>query len=151
MAGNTPKIFDDHDCIRVSFGNNRNLTVSFNGEKSSGAVPENVFQLWSKCHQYDEPALAQLGLKKGANHGEIVKAFVAHIDTIWPEWNVGPEVPSIGDTVSCFFGKRKGTDKGVVEKVRGTMVSVRFRREGLVSVPADMLDVEGDHVKGRST
>jgi hypothetical protein len=123
----------------VSFGNNRNLSVSFGGEKASGAVPDHVFGLWSKAHLNNEQALARIGLEKGANHKEIVEAFVSHIDTIWLEWNVGPKLPEIGETVTVDFGKRKGLDSGVVEKVRGTNITVRFQREGLVSVPADML------------
>lgn len=136
---NSPKIITNHDYIRVSFGNNRNLSVSYGGEKASGAVPDKVFRLWSKTHQNDEPALARIGLQKGANHKEIVEAFVSHIDTIWPEWNVSPKVPAVGETVTVNFGKRKGEDTGVVQKVRGTNVTILFQHEGLVSMAADML------------
>lgn len=141
---NSPTIITKHDYIRVSFGNNRNLTCSYGGEKASGAVPGTVFNLWSKAHQYDDAALAQIGLRKDANRKEIVEAFVSHIGSIWPEWNIGPKVPGIGETVSANFGKRKGVDTGVVEKVRGTNVTIRFQREGLVSMAADMLQSNKD-------
>jgi hypothetical protein len=134
-----PKIIVTHDYIRVSFGNNRNLSVSYGGEKASGAVPHHVFSLWSKAHLDDEQTLAHIGLKKGVTHKETVDAFVSHIDAIWPEWNVGPTLAAIGDTVTVDFGKRKGLDTGVVEKVRGTSITVLFKREGRISVPADML------------
>jgi hypothetical protein len=138
-SNNPPKIIITHDYIRVVFGNNRGLSVSYSAEKASGAVPGNVFDLWSKSHRSDEAALARIGLKKGANHQEITEAFVKHIDTIWPEWNVGPKVPAVGATVTVNFGKRKGVDTGVVQKVKGTQVSILFEREGLVRMAADML------------
>ena len=140
MTKATPKVTSTHDYIRVAFGNNRNLSCSHSGEKASGAVPEAVFALWSGCLQYREDALAQIGLTKNTTNGEIVEAFVKHIDTIWPDWNVAPVVPGVGATVRVNFGKRKGIDEGVVEKVRGTMLSVRFKQNGIVSVPADMLE-----------
>ena len=53
-----------------------------------------------------------------------------------------PKVPVVGEKVVLNFGKRKGNDEGVVEKVRGTSVTARFSREGLITFAADMLEAD---------
>ena len=136
----TPTITSTHDWMRVNFGNNRGLSCSYSSIKASGSVPAPVFQLWADAHDFKAPALAKLGIVGDTTHGAIINAFVAQIDTIWPEWCVAPKIPKVGETVTVNFGKRKGLDSGVVEKVRGTMLTVRFKREGLVGVPADMVE-----------
>lgn len=139
-----PTVNKQHEYIRVNLGNNRGLTVSYSGCKANGRVPDYVFDLWDKATRMEaskrDPAvLQQIGVKADANLGDVADAFAKAIPKIWPEWNVASAVPAIGATVTLNFGKRKGNDTGVVEGVRGTMVSARFAREGLVSFPADML------------
>lgn len=136
----TPSIINQHDYIRINFGNGRGLTVSYSGERSNGAVPEHVFKLWSQAHQFEAEALKRIGREKaGANHLNVTEAFVAKINEIWPDWKTLPKVPKVGDRVTLSFGKRKGLDTGTVEKVRGTSVTARFDHQGLVSFAADML------------
>jgi hypothetical protein len=141
----TPTIIENHDYIRVSFGNNRNLTVSFSGEKASGAIPKDVFILWSECHLNKPEALAKIGFLPGekVTAKRVVEAFVLFIDEVWPTWNVAPAIPSVGSTVSYDFGKRRGgIATGTVDKVRGTTVTVNFMGHGLVRMAADLF--QGD-------
>jgi hypothetical protein len=138
-----PSITWTHDWVSVKFGNNRSLSCSYGGSKASGAVPQAVFDLWYKTVDLGEPAaLALIGLNKTPKQTkkEVVSAFVDKIADIWPEWNKPPVVPAVGSPISFDFGKRRGgIDTGTVEKVRGTMVTVRFVRNGLIGMPADML------------
>jgi hypothetical protein len=138
----TPKIINNHDYIRVSFGNNRNLTVSWSGERASGAIPREVFEFWSECRLMKPEALAKIGFLPTDKPSikDIVDAFVMFTDEIWPTWYVPPVVPRVGDPATYNFGNRRGgVDKGVVVKVRGTSVTVKFERMGLVSMAADLL------------
>lgn len=140
MTKIAPTVTTTHDWIRLNFGNNRGVTVSYSGEKSTGAVPAHVFNLWHRVHRFDEAALATIGLKKeGATHGTVAQAFADSIDSIWPEWNVAPKLPAIGDDVTINFGARRGVETGKVEKVRGTSITARFPTQGLVKFAADMI------------
>lgn len=103
-------------------------------------MPPELFSLWAKATDRDEAAMASLGVPKGANVGTVVAAFAAAIPRLWPDWDKAPAVPAIGDVVTLDFGKRKGKDVGTVTKVRGTKVTARFSREGLISFAADMLE-----------
>jgi hypothetical protein len=151
--GKLPAITTTHEWIRLNLGNNRGLSCSYGGEKATGAVPPQVFQLWSDAHGFKPAALARLGLpvhghtpekEGGATHGMIVQAFADQIDTIWPEWNQAPKIPPVGEKVVYDFGKRRGgEDTGEVVKVRGTMLTIRFARTGLLSMAADMLHEKG--------
>ena len=124
-----PTIITQHDYISINFGNNRRLTTSWSGQKASGAVPGHVFNEF--CRRILEEA--------NTNFGDRIQKFVDEIDTIWPEWNVPPKTFTVGEEVTYYFGKRKGVEKGVVTKVRGTNVTVRFESSGLISMAADLL------------
>ena len=136
-----PAITTTHEWIRLNLGNNRGLSCSYGGAKATGSIPEAVWSLWADAHDFKATAMVKLGLDAAnTSHGAIVEAFKSQIDTLWPEWNVPPVVPKVGDPISYDFGKRRGgMDKGVVESVRRTMVTVRFTRMGLIVIPADML------------
>jgi hypothetical protein len=126
-----PTIINQHEYISINFGNNRRLTCSYSGEKASGAIPYNVFKEFSN----------RIRAKSDVKIGDRVQQFVDEIDTIWPEWNRQPRKFQVNENVVFDFGKRRGgMDKGVVTKVRGTSVTVRWERNGLIGMTADMLE-----------
>lgn len=137
-----PSIISRHDYISVDFGNNRRLTTSYSGAKAAGAVPTAVFTLWADAMEYKPTALQRLGLEKTADlrNGAIVQRFVDRIADIWPEWNVAPILPSIGDHVAINFGKRRGSETGTVTAIRGTMVTAMFPTQGLIRFAADQIE-----------
>jgi hypothetical protein len=144
-----PKINSQHEFISMSLGNNRTMTVSRSGVRGKGKIPQEVFSFWDEATRFKPEALQKLGLRtdarsnmnpEGVTMGQVIQAFADQIDTIWPEWAVAPALPTVGQEVRISFGKKKGMDSGVVEKVKGTMITARFSREGLVSFPADMIE-----------
>lgn len=144
---NEPKVIENHDYLRINLGNNRGLTVSYSGCKATGKVPNYIFDLWDKCtsRQWGTPAvvsaLKQIGItEEKIGLGVVTHAFAKAIPTLWPEWNKAAKLPAIGTQVTYNFGKRQGTDTGVVEKIRGTNVTIRFKNQGLISMAADMLE-----------
>jgi hypothetical protein len=123
-----PRIINQHEYISVDLGNGRRLTASFRGEKATGSVPKHVFDAWCRAVSTQEGTV-----------GERITAFVDRIDTVWPEWHVGPPARVVGDVVELDFGKGHGVDSGPIVSKRGARYTVRFARRGLVSVPADLL------------
>ena len=146
----TPSIATQRDFLSVNFGNGRRLTVSYSGEKAAGAVPHNVWLTWTVLHQRLPMSAATAAKLTNAQKaflasplpaavGERVKAFVDQIDALWPEWNAAPPAFTIGQRVKFDFGPRKGTDEGTVTAKARTSYTVRWDRNGLVRVSADML------------
>lgn len=138
----TPTINEQHEYITLKLGR-RNLTVSYSGMKASSGIPEPVIDLWDKVTRRpaNPDALKQIGLDPAAspNLGLIVRAFAAKIDTIWPDWAKEPELPKVGQTITADFGKRRGTDSGVVSEVKRNYVYAKFAREGHIGVHFDMI------------
>lgn len=127
-----PTIINQHEYMSINFGNNRRLTGSYRGERAAGSIPLNVFDAFSKAVHNKE---------YGATYGDRVQRFADEIDKIWPEWNVPPRTFAVNEEVVFDFGKRRGgTDKGIVTKVKGTSVTVKWQRMGLVGLTADMLE-----------
>lgn len=127
-----PRLNIQHEYLSIDFGNGRRFTVSHSGKKTTGAVPDTAWK-WMLASLKDP--------KTGANYGEQMQYICDHIAEGWPEWNVAPRAYKVGEAVVFDFGPRRGgKDKGTVEKVLRTSVTVRFERTGLLSMPADMLD-----------
>jgi hypothetical protein len=137
----TPRIIEQHEYISVVLGSRR-LTTSYGGVKATGDVPRPVIDLWwGLCagNRAKPEALARIGIQGETTNGEKIKAFVAHIDEIWPDWSVEIPAPTIGSTVMVDFGRKSGIDTGVVERIARNNAVVRFSRMGLVSVPFSMV------------
>ena len=129
MATKQPRIITTHDWISVDFGNGRRLTASRSGEKGTGAIPHEVFRAWSKMICEESPVTID----------DRIAAFVARIDSIWPEWDVPPRTFTVGESVSFDFGKRGGVRRGTVVKVSRTNYTVDFVGYGKVSMAGDLL------------
>jgi hypothetical protein len=73
--------------------------------------------------------------------GARIQGFLDRLEAIWPGHSTPVEIPVfvVGQDVTFNFGARKGLDKGKVEKVKGANVTVRFQREGLISMTAILL------------
>lgn len=128
---NKPTVIVQHDYISVNLGNNRRLTWGRSGDKFAGKMPDHVMDAWTKLR--DEKSDKKLDVR--------AQEFADNIDKLWPEWNVPPKTYAVKQQVQYDFGKRRGgMDTGTVESVRGTSVTVRWARNGLVGVTADMLD-----------
>jgi hypothetical protein len=126
----TPRTTTTHDYISVDFGNGRRLTASRSGEKSSGSVPHEVFDLWSRT--------VRAG---GGTVGERIGKFVADIDTIWPDWSVPPKTFKVGDPVKYDFGPRQGgVREGKIVKVLRTNYTINFGEFGLIRMSGDLLE-----------
>lgn len=125
-----PKITTQHDWISVDFGNGRRLTASRSGEKGTGLMPREVFDAWVKM----------VNTPDGTSLGERIAKFAADIDSIWPDWRVGPKTFHLGDTVRYDFGPRRGgMQAGKIVKVLRTNYTVRFDGMGLVRISGDLL------------
>lgn len=137
----TPKIIDQHEYVSVVLGSRR-LTTSYSGVKATGDVPSHVIDLWWGLfagNRSKSEALARIGIQGETTIGEKIKAFVAHIDEIWPDWSVEIPAPAIGSTVMVDFGRKSGIDTGVVERIARHKAIVRFSRMGLISIPFSMV------------
>ena len=99
-----------HEWLRLDLGNNRGLTTSYGGTKSTGAVPNAVFKAW--CEAVDGKGV---WASKGKNVGERVASFADEMDSIWPDWKKAPDTSHlvVGYRGSMFLGPRKGS-KGYV-------------------------------------
>lgn len=118
----TPKIIENHDYISVVFGSRGRLTKARYRDTSTGGVPGHVF----------DEFIRRTTLEPGSSktYGEVIREFVADIDTIWPEWNQPVKKVAVGDRVQYDFGKKRGgVDTGTVVKV-GRSAHVNFDRMG---------------------
>ena len=106
---NGVKMTVTHEWLRLDLGNNRGLTTSYGGQKSTGAVPEAVFRAW--CEALDGKGV----WAKGETVGERVASFADEMDSIWPDWKKAPDTSHlvVGYRGSMFLGPRKGS-KGYV-------------------------------------
>ena len=101
---NGVKVTMTHEWIRLDLGNNRGLTTSYGGAKSTGAVPANVFKAW--CAAIDGK-----GGYAGTTRGEWVLAFADDMDNAWADWKKAPDTSHlvIGYRGSMVLGPRKGS------------------------------------------
>lgn len=125
-----PRIITQHEYISIDFGHSRRLTTSYSGQKASGKVPAPVWKAWVRT----------MTEKSETPFGERVQKFVDNIDTIWPEWNVGPKTFEVDQVVTYDFGpKRGGKKSGPIVKKNRTTYTIRFEGMGLVSMSGDLL------------
>ena len=69
-----------------------------------------------------------------------IERFAADIGTIWPEWNVQPEAPKVGATVTLpAFGKTPESKGTVLKTGRGRAICRFEGMPGTLSVPFGML------------
>ena len=136
-----PKVINNHDYISLVLGKRR-LTISWNGTKATGGIPAEVHKLWDDCTYGKKPeARAKIGIVSDEKTAllDVINAFGANIDKIWPDWNKEIVMPKVGDTVKADFGKRRGIDEGVVFEVSKSYVHANFKLNGRVGVHFDML------------
>jgi len=137
----TPKIRINHDWVGLGLGK-RNISASYGGVKCGSGVPTNVMDLWEDTiHFGKKDALAKIGLKKAdkPNMETVLKAFAANIDTIWPDWAKEDPMPKVGDTVTAFFGKRRGHDTAVVLSTTKKYITCDWPKQGKIGVHFDMI------------
>ena len=137
---NKPTIIENHEWVSLVLGKRR-LTVSYSGSKSTGGIPDEVFDLWDKVTHHQPDALAKIGLNALTRPPlmEIIRTFADKIDTIWPDWNKEPEMPVVGSTIRVNFGKRKGIEEGVVTEVKKSYIFAKFPTQGHIGVHFGML------------
>lgn len=138
MKMNTIKVVETHEWISVVFGRHR-LTVSFGGFKASGAVPNDLFNLWVDAMDGKAAALAKIGAGSQANKKDIADAFAKAIPSLWQDWNKEPWIPTVGTRVKANFGKRRGDDVGTVLGLKRNYADVQWDLNGRMSVQFDML------------
>jgi hypothetical protein len=156
-----PYIITTHDWISLVIpAQQARLTTARGGERASGPVPRNVFATWCRLTECapgpvaPSPKLTDaqnkavseiMGQPKDAlgfvTTGARIQGFLDRLEAIWPGHSTPVEIPVfvVGQDVTFNFGARKGLDKGKVEKVKGANVTVRFQREGLISMTAILL------------
>jgi hypothetical protein len=131
---NGVRVVVTHSWIRLDLGNNRGLTTSFGGTKSTGSVPEAVFRAWVKATDEGEGKLI-----------DRVNAFADELPTLWPEWNDKADLSevSVGTRIRMFFGKRKGYREGTIEalpKRKNGRFRCRFDGDQFITtITADMV------------
>jgi len=137
-----PKVINQHDYIRIDFGNRRGVSFSHSAIRATGSTPQRVFDLWHNSMSFKPEALKKIGFKTNdkPNLGEIAQKFADNISNVWKDWNVGPKIPNVGDKIKVDFGKGKGTKTGTVTKVNGTTVIANFKGEGTFRVPGDRIE-----------
>lgn len=137
-----PKIIKNHEWISLVL-NKRRLTVSFSGIKASGGIPDYVFEKWHKALiARDVETLKSIGVSKDSKVLDIIEAFSKNINTIWPEWNTGVELPKAGETVKVNMGKRRGIVSADVVSVigKGNYVTCNFPGEkSAIAIHVDMI------------
>ena len=134
---NGAKVTVTFDWLSLDIGNGRTFTANRSGGKVKGNVPNDVINAWFR----------RIDGKDGVNGTliERINAFADALPTIWPAWNVAPDMSAIAVGVrgTMNLGPRKGNKGFVVvaaPKRKGGNWTIRFDGEnGNILVAADML------------